>query len=306
MRQVLLAVVVICMVGSLIGCGGSSSVSHVDPTIDILGGWQPITATENGTPVEVAVAMDWPIIPGTSSTPVHPWTRGILHFINTGQLSEVGYDNLTHMKTVEGTWTHTPGVVTITLNGVTTVISYTISGNLLTANFSRGGHDYVLTWVRVVDLTVHDTNLADDVSTSLTVEHKWRAASITTVPADATVTLKSYFGMAADTNTLDLTLGSDGTAKIEEKNSGTLVGLAKNGTWGTGDSEFGLSLFTDGLTPKPNTVFSNDTRGIYTLVGSQLTTTFLDIITAPDTTTGPNIHIGRTITIVWNDTTGGG
>jgi hypothetical protein len=287
MRQVLLAVVVLSLAASLIGCGGSSSVSHVDPTIDILGAWQPITATQDGAPVAVSVAMNWPIVP--KSDPEHVWTRSILQFANTGQLNELGYDELIHMKTVEGTWTHTPGVVTISLDGVDTVISYTISGNLLTANFSRGGHAYVLTWVRVVDLTVHDTNLADDVSTSPAVEHKWRAASITTVPADAAVTLKSYFGMAADANTLDLTLGSDGTAKIEERNGTTLVGLAKNGTWGTGDGEFGLSLFTDGLTPAPNTVFSNDTRGIYTLVGSQLTTTFLDVPT------------GRTITIVWND-----
>jgi len=288
MRRVLFAVVLISLVAALAGCGGSSSVNHLDPTIPILGSWQPISGTENGAPVPMSTAMNWDAT----------WTRGILQFTDTDQCHLLGYkqvlngDNLelSHDKTINGTWTSAPGVATITLDGVTTAISYVIVGNLLTATFSRGGKDYVVTWVRVVDLPERDTLIGGlpPVPPDTTVGiKKWQAASITTVAAGAD-TLTTYFGMGHDTNTIELTLKSDGTATIVEKGTAPLAGV-KNGRWFTGDGEFALSLFTD--TPVPpadaKTVFSSETRGFYT-VGAQLTTTFLDVKT------------GKTVVIAWD------
>jgi hypothetical protein len=302
MRRILLAVVLISLVAVLAGCGGSSSVDHVDPTIPILGAWQPVSATQDGSPVLVSTAMNWPLAPSTAAAgTLVPWTRGILEFTNTNQLNLLGYMDLSDAGTVVGTWTWVPGVVTITLNGVTTAISYVISDNLLTATFSRDGNNYIVTWVRVVDLTSHDALLGDaaPVPPDTVRQRKWQASSITsTVPAGGTAdTLTTYFGLTAGTNTAQLTLRADGTAAIKEMNGSTLVGAAKNGRWftdNTGSGEFGLSLFTDSASPKPNTVFSNDTRGFYTHpAGGQLTTTFLDVET------------GRTVVIVWDDVTPG-
>jgi len=228
-KRVLLGFCVFAAI-ALAGCGGGGGGGGgaddggvvIDPSTSIIGTWLPIKALEDGTPVRVSTAMmSWDA----------DWTRGEIQLLATGVCTVRGYINSTLDATISGTWSSEAGVAPITLEGVTTSVTWDndVDNIVNPADFTRNGHDYVTEWVRVVNLTEHEAQL---VST-------WEASSV--IVNGTSVPVSTYFNMEPQSDSLTLQLLSNGTM-ITRETDGHIVVTRDSGTWATGGGEITMTL----------------------------------------------------------------
>ncbi len=223
MKKLMFLGAVIIIAVSLTGCGGGGGGDGgddgggaIDPNTSMIGVWQPVLATQDGTPVKVSAAM-----PAYGQT----WTRAEYDFKQDGTCSVRGFEGSTLASTINGTWSSDNGVAPVTLNGVTTTITWGDFGSWMhQADFSAGGHNYHTEWVRIVDLTAHDPGLA----------RTWKVTQLKKNGAASSIA--SFFGFSSGTNVMTFQYQPNGTM-VQREVAGNTVVKRETGTWANGDSE---------------------------------------------------------------------
>lgn len=216
MKRVVALTLAACAALLLPGCGGGGGGGDsVDPNTSMIGTWQPITATHDGTTVKAYVVMP-------ETTPVA--TRWEMEFRQNATCAFRAYNASGGLiETFNGTWTSDNGVATVKIAGSTSTIHWSDTGNVMTASYSIEGHAVVAKWARV--LPTPADHEAQYVGT-------WVAQSVAI--NDNPIAVRLFFGWAAGSDSSRLVIDADGTATGQEMAGDTVV-ESSAGTWDTHD-----------------------------------------------------------------------
>lgn len=237
-------VVSVLLAGLLAGCGGGGGGDGdggIDPSVTMLGRWQPTFVTEDATVVPLRDAMDWD----------GNWTRVELEFLINATCTLYAYEGTQLVETITGTWSSESQVAPITFGGETTTITYWEAANLLTGTYTKDGHNYEIKWVKVITLTEHEAQLVGT----------WQAAAVKVNGVDTPIA--DFFEFDPGSDAMRLELQANGTA-ISREMAGSAVVNTETGTWATGGLEFTLAMLGD------------ETRGYWNVLAGQFVAIFLD------------------------------
>lgn len=224
-----LLLLLIGLVALISGCGGGGGGGDddggIDPSTSMIGTWQPISATQDGTATKVLNVM-----PETNEEPM----RWEMEFSQNGTCSFRAYrTNGTLIEAIDGTWSSDNQIAPVVIDGDTTEIHWSDFGNVMTATYTIDGHAIVAKWVRLTIPTQHETFLVGN----------WQAQSLEL--NGASTPLGNFFEWSPGSTAETLDLQSNGTAVFQELADSTVVDTL-NETWSTGQGV--VKLTYDGST----------------------------------------------------------
>lgn len=206
----------------VMGCGGGGDGGGNGGDATLVGVWQFFESREDGNVTPPADALGWD----------QGVTRTTVEFLNNGNLVVRDYDNTGALVGTEnGTWTVQGGVLTITIGGDEPMqFNYTINGNLLTLTSNEDGHEHVMRWAKVVNLSGHDAALV----------RTWVVDSVQVNGVDTPVA--DYFRFNPD-SAMTMQILADGTLIARElaADESEIIGSTQ-GTWATGGGEFAVTI----------------------------------------------------------------
>ena len=206
---------------------------QVDPAL--VGTWQPYAATANGDGCAIAEALNFD----------GHVARTELTFNNDGTFDLTEYQTDGSSSTSQSLWGAENGQVHLLVGATLETLAYTISGNLIDTTFTKGGIDYAVSWVKVVDLTGHDAQM---VAT-------WTVASATANGGDAPFAEPGTDGVS-------IQMLADGTLSFYQLLGDEIV-ASETGTWVTGGGAITLTLGDQTMrgaytTGSPSITFTNE------------------------------------------------
>lgn len=218
----------------VLGCGSGEDGDGNGVDATLVGVWQFFEAREDGNVIPPGEAIGWE----------EGMTRTTAEFLNNGNLVIRDYDNTKALVNTEnGTWTAQGGVLTLTIDQEVMEFAYVINGNLLTLTSDDEGHENVMRWAKVVNLTGHDAALV----------RTWVVQSVQVNGANTPIA--DYFGLPPAAQAMSMQMLADGTLIARPLGAENVILGRTNGTWATGGGELAVTI--DGFTMRGSYLANN-------------------------------------------------